>query len=141
MIFTINNDNGIEAHTEAPAAVEGTLAFSSKQELADATAGWPMLRLEEIWNGFAGVAPFVNLKPIKKFENRGAAIRRIWNAIQLATPDPEPKPAKKASKKSPKPAQAPEAAKKAAATAEPKKGHEDRYHRAAAQSATLKPSW
>ena len=46
-------------------------------------AGWPAERLVEVWNSFAGVAGFgADLKPVKKFENRKAAVARIWKAIQ-----------------------------------------------------------
>src|SRR5208282_784615 len=37
----------------------------------------------EIWNSFAGAAPFINLKPVKKFANRKAAVERIWEAVQV----------------------------------------------------------
>ena len=43
---------------------------------------WPRNRPVEIWNSFAGVAPFTTLKPVKKFTNRKVAVERIWAAIQ-----------------------------------------------------------
>ena len=33
------------------------------------------------------MAPFDDLKPVKKFTSRKAAVARIWEAIQLLTPD------------------------------------------------------
>ncbi|MDP9112071.1 MAG: DUF3489 domain-containing protein [Acidobacteriota bacterium] len=36
----------------------------------------------EVWNSFAGVTAFDELKPVKKFTNRQSAIERIWNAAQ-----------------------------------------------------------
>ena len=48
---------------------------------------WPGSRLVEVWNSFAGVAPFTDLKPVKKFTNRKAAVARIWAAVQRLSPD------------------------------------------------------
>jgi hypothetical protein len=66
----------------------------------------PASRLVETWNSFAGVAPFDDLKPVKKFTNRKAAVERIWQAIARLSPDAaqtaEPvAPAKGKAKKSP----------------------------------------
>jgi hypothetical protein len=36
----------------------------------------------EVWNSFAGAAPFTDLKPVKKFTNRKMGVERIWTAIQ-----------------------------------------------------------
>jgi Protein of unknown function (DUF3489) len=47
-------------------------------------------RLVETWNSFAGVAPFDDLKPVKKFMDRKAAVARIWKAIQRLSPDAAP---------------------------------------------------
>ena len=67
---------------------------------------WPGSRLVEVWNSFAGVAPFTDLKPVKKFTNRKAAVARIWAAVQRLSPDsagraPDVAPAKGKAKKSP----------------------------------------
>src|SRR5436853_2211367 len=73
MIFIIDNDNDIRAHeTEAQAeeaakAAAGTIVVRSEKELSEAAAEWPASRLVELWNSFAGVAPFTNCKPVKKF--------------------------------------------------------------------------
>src|ERR1019366_7256355 len=56
------------------------------KDLAKLTAGWPMSRLVDIWNSFAGVAPFNDLKPVKKFTNRKDAFARIWKAVERLAP-------------------------------------------------------
>jgi hypothetical protein len=63
-------------------------------------------RLVDTWNSFAGVAPFDDLKPVKKFSSRKAAIARIWQAIARLPPDgvqpaADVAPAKGKAKKSP----------------------------------------
>ena len=83
MIFTIDTDNNITAHENAPASENGLIAFATETELTKATAAWPITRLVETWNSFAGTPGFGELKPVKKFENRQKAIRRIWSAIQV----------------------------------------------------------
>jgi hypothetical protein len=92
--FTISTDNNITAFERPEDAQDtlalGALAFASQKELLKMAAAWPSGRLAEIWNGFAGVAPFGDLKPVKKFTDRKTAVTRIWQAIQkLATPAPE----------------------------------------------------
>src|SRR5437868_1747775 len=98
MIFTIDNDNDIRVHeTEAQAeeaakAAAGTIVVRSEKELAKAAAEWPASRLVDLWNSFAGVAPFTDCKPVKKFENRDKAVGRIWTTIQRLGNAVEPKP-------------------------------------------------
>src|SRR5438105_6791365 len=98
MIFTIDNDNDVRAHeTEAQAeeaakAAAGTILVRSEKEPAKAAAEWPASRLVELWNSFAGVAPFTDCKPVKKFENRGKALARIWTTIQRLGNAIAPKP-------------------------------------------------
>ena len=102
MIFTIDNDNDIRAQeTEAQAeeaakAAAGTILVRSEKELSKAAAEWPASRLVELWNSFAGVAPFTDFKPVKKFENRDKAVARIWTTIQRLGNAIETKPAKPA---------------------------------------------
>jgi hypothetical protein len=96
--FTIDTDNNITAHAAAPAAQDNLAVFASQKELAKVTAEWPISRLVETWNSFAGAPPFGDLKPVKKFENRAKATARIWAAIkklQPSAPQLAPKPAKK----------------------------------------------
>jgi hypothetical protein len=78
----------------------------SAKELAKLTAEWPASRLVDIWNSFAGVAPFDDLKPIKKFTDRKAAVARIWKVLESLSPDGTPQSTsvrteKSRSKKSP----------------------------------------
>jgi hypothetical protein len=56
------------------------VAFATEKEFTKATAGWPISRLVEVWNSFAGVPPFDDLKPVKKFTDRKTATTRIWSA-------------------------------------------------------------
>ena len=92
--YTISSDNNITAFPTPEAAQDtlalGAMAFTSQKELAKVAADWPASRLGEIWNSFAGVAPFDDLKPVKKFTDRKTAVKRIWAAIQkLDTPTPQ----------------------------------------------------
>ncbi len=70
-----------------PSASENLQLFATERELAKLAAEWPGSRLIEIWNSFAGVAPFDKLKPVKKFTDRKAAVARIWGAVQRLSPD------------------------------------------------------
>jgi hypothetical protein len=85
--FTIDPNNNITAFAsleEAKAAkINHAEYFGSTQELAKLVASWPASRPVEIWNSFAGVAPFVKLKPVKKFTNRPMAVTRLWEALQV----------------------------------------------------------
>ena len=85
--FTIDTNNNITAFAsldEAQAAkIHNTEYFGSSQELAKLVASWPRTRPVEIWNSFAGVAPFTALKPVKKFTDRKVAVARIWEAVQV----------------------------------------------------------
>jgi len=105
-MFTIDSENNIVAHAALPAGADESQSFSTAKELAKLTAEWPMSRLVDTWNSFAGVAPFDDLKPVKKFTNRRAAVARIWQAVARLSPDsaqpaPDVAPAKGKSKKSP----------------------------------------
>jgi uncharacterized protein DUF3489 len=85
--FTIDSDNNIVAHAGLPAGGDESQSFSNAKELAKLTAEWPVSRLVETWNSFAGVAPFDDLKPVKKFTSRKSAVARIWTAVQRLSPD------------------------------------------------------
>jgi hypothetical protein len=80
--LTIDAENNITVHAGLPAGTDESQSFTSQKELAKITANWPASRLVETWNSFAGVAPFHDLKPVKKFTSRSAAIARIWKAVQ-----------------------------------------------------------
>jgi hypothetical protein len=83
--FTIDAENNIVALAGLPAG--GEESFSNAKELAKLTAEWPASRLVDTWNSFAGVAPFDELKPVKKFTSRKAAVARIWQAVQRLSQD------------------------------------------------------
>src|SRR5579884_440031 len=87
--FTIDSENNIAAHAEVPASADNLQTFATEKELAKLSAEWPGSRLVEIWNSFAGVTPFGELKGVKKFTNRSTGVARIWEAIQrLRIEDP-----------------------------------------------------
>lgn len=88
--LTIDSDNNITAHAGPPAGADESPSFSNPKELAKLTSDWPMSRLVNTWNSFAGVAPFDDLKPVKKFTDRKAAIARIWKAIERLLPNVAP---------------------------------------------------
>lgn len=80
--FTIATDNNITAFTAAEQVPEGQDRFATEKEFAKLSADWPLARFPEVWNAFAGVPPFGDLKPVKKFTDRKTAVTRIWKAIQ-----------------------------------------------------------
>ncbi len=100
--FSINTDNNITAFAtpeDVPSDRIGLETFTSQKELARQTAKWPITRFAEIWNSFAGVVPFDELKPVKKFTDRKAAVARIWKAIQRLVASPAQQAAPVAPKK------------------------------------------
>ena len=98
-IFAIATDNNITAFTAAEQISEGQDRFATEKEFARLSADWPIARFAEVWNTFAGVVPFGDLKPVKKFTDRKTAVARIWKAIQALTPAPAPQAAPVAPKK------------------------------------------
>jgi len=88
--FTLDSDNNITALAGLPSGADPSQSFSNAKELARLTAQWPGSRLVDTWNSFAGVAPFDDLKPVKKFTSRKAAVARIWDAVQRLAPDGAP---------------------------------------------------
>lgn len=96
--YTIDADNTIVAHASAPATANGTLTFVSEKDLMVLSKDWPINRLAEVWNVFAGVTPFDELRPLKKFTNRKTAVARIWNAVQRLAPGAEGTPADRSSR-------------------------------------------
>ena len=102
-LFAIDNDNNITAFPAAVQVPEGQQRFATEKELAKLAADWPADRAIQVWNSFAGVAPFDNLKPVKKFTDRKTAVARIWKAIQRLDAPAAPQAAKVAAKgKSPR---------------------------------------
>jgi hypothetical protein len=116
--FTIDSDNNIAAHAVAPAAQDNLVVFASQKELSKVTAEWPISRLVETWNSFAGAPPFGDLKPVKKFENRAKATARIWAAIQKLEAAPAPQAATPAPQAAPKPTKKAKGSKAAKAVAD-----------------------
>jgi hypothetical protein len=84
--FTIDANNNITAFASLEAAravkIHNAQYFASSQELTKLAGSWPRNRTVEIWNSFAGVAPFTSLKPVKKFTDRKTAVARIWETVQ-----------------------------------------------------------
>ncbi len=74
--FTIDAENNITAHATLPAGADESQSFSTAKELARLTAEWPMSRLVDTWNSFAGVAPF-GASPKSEFETTDAFEARI----------------------------------------------------------------
>jgi len=88
MIIRINEDMNVEASSKPfdAEAEPGVVGFETKRQMQAALANWPTGKLIQLWNSFAGVVPFADLKPVKKFETRGKALARLWNAFEaLAT--------------------------------------------------------
>jgi hypothetical protein len=85
--FTIDSDNSVMALAGPPAGADQSQSFSTAKELAKLTTEWPVSRLVDTWNSFAGVSPFDEMKPVKKFTSRKAAVARIWEAVQRLSPD------------------------------------------------------
>ncbi len=79
--FTIDSENNITSHAGLPAGADGSQSFSTPKELAKLTAEWHVSRLVDTWNSFAGVAPFDDLKPVKKFTNWKAAGRHEFGRL------------------------------------------------------------
>jgi hypothetical protein len=88
--FTIDSENNIVAHGGPPTPGDESQCFSTAKEFAKLTVEWPVSRLVETWNSFAGVAPFDDLKPVKKFTSRKVAVTRMWEAVQRLSPDVAP---------------------------------------------------
>jgi hypothetical protein len=88
--FTIDSDNNITALGELPDGAAESPSFSNLKELARLTVHWPLSRLVETWNSFAGVAPFDDLKPVKKFTSRQTAVTRLWQAVVRLRPQVGP---------------------------------------------------
>jgi hypothetical protein len=80
--FTIDSENNITAHAGPPVGADESQFFTNPKELAKLTGDWPISRLVDTWNSFAGVAPFDDLKPVKRFTSRKGAVARIWAAVQ-----------------------------------------------------------
>ena len=80
--FTINSDNKVKAWNSRADAEQkdtpGAARFSTIDELAQMTHGWPLARLVAVWNGVSGVTP------LSRFTDRDTAVARIWKTLQNA---------------------------------------------------------
>lgn len=90
--FAIDSENTVTAYLAGDAIPEDQARFTSEKDLTKLAADWPIDRLVEVWNSFAGVPPFGNLKPVKKFTDRQTAVARIWKAVQALTDAPQGAP-------------------------------------------------
>ncbi len=102
--FSIDTDNNITAFADYKDALNHRIgstegAFASEERLSSLSSTWPTSRFAEVWNTFAGVVPFDDLKPVKGFQSRKTAVARIWKAIQALTPNPAQHAAPTAPKK------------------------------------------
>ena len=125
--FTIDSENNITAHAGLPVGTDESQSFTNQKELARLTADWPLSRLVDTWNSFAGVAPFDELKPVKKFTDRSVAVERIYKAVQrlaanVGQPAADVAPAKAKSKKVPAKAEQPGTKRTKADTAAAREG-------------------
>ena len=84
--FTIDADNNITAHVGLPAGADESQSFSTQKELAKLATDWNMAQLVEVWNSFALLAPLDDLRPVKKFTSRNAAVTRLWEGVQRLSP-------------------------------------------------------
>jgi len=84
-MFSIDEGLNI-CYSEHP--VQDAVNFSTRKALMNVAdvKKWSREKLEEIWNSFAGVVPFQELRRVKKFRNRPFAIQRIWEVIQRLAP-------------------------------------------------------
>ena len=81
-IFVIDPANSVRAFASSEAARQcrdGT-QFATEKDFAAVSRDWPMLRLIAIWNKLPGATP------VRKFRDRGTALRRIWAALQDVVP-------------------------------------------------------
>ena len=125
--YIIDADNCLSVETDLaldPNVQTAEGIFTTQEELATMTKGWPASRLVEVWNSFAGAPPFGDLKEVRRFTDRKSAVARIWQAAQRlgggleieASAVSKGKPGRKARKPTAAPTAAPKAPKKAKAT-------------------------
>jgi len=84
---TITLHETVAAAREAVAAAVDVLpapVITSEAELDKSPLN--MGHLVGLWNNFASVAPFDDLKPVKKFTDRKTAVARVWRAVQRLVP-------------------------------------------------------
>jgi hypothetical protein len=79
-LFLITANNQVRVLASGQKATAGDVVFGSAEELAASVHEWPMARLAEVWNQLPGA------KQIRKFIDRKAAVRRLWEALQGLPP-------------------------------------------------------
>ena len=69
--YSIDSDNNLAVHPNAVHPNKDTAvkeagatgaAFDTEAQLNETTAAWPTSLLVQVWNGFAGAPPFLELK-------------------------------------------------------------------------------
>lgn len=83
-IFIVDSGNRTWTYSSAttlPASEVDQARFGNEKELASSTRDWPLARLACLWNNLSGA------KPIRKFTDRGTALRRIWAKLQTLAPE------------------------------------------------------
>ena len=84
--FTIDNDSNITAFAALEDALNHGIgstegAFSTEKELTKLSAAWPTARFVEVWNYFAGVVPFGDLKPVTKFKDPSVRLAKSGRTV------------------------------------------------------------
>jgi hypothetical protein len=77
--FIIDFENHITAGEAGIATDPAAAIFTTQLGLRELVRHWPLQRLVAVWNQIPG------LVPVRKFENRTVAVRRIWQALQPST--------------------------------------------------------
>lgn len=80
--FVIGPTCDIRAHSsDVNARVPaGGAKFATQDDLTALAENWSGAQLVQIWNNLPGV------RPVRKFRDRGTAVRRIWRALQGLEP-------------------------------------------------------
>ena len=99
--FTIDAENNIAVRNGTSKTSDSAQTFGCAKELGKISGEWPASRLAEIWNSFAGVAPFGELRAVKRFTSRAVGVTRIWSAIQRLLPQGEALPITERSERKP----------------------------------------
>jgi hypothetical protein len=99
--FTIDAENNIAVRNRTSKTTVSVQAFSCAKEWEKISGEWPASRLAEIWNSFAGVAPFRELRAVKRFTSRAVGVARIWSAIQRLLTQEEELPITERSERKP----------------------------------------
>ena len=77
-IFLIRGNRIIPYRDAHTSIIKNTMLVRSAEDLAASTLSHT--RLVALWNGLSGI------KPVKKFENRDVAVKRLWAALVARAP-------------------------------------------------------